>query len=280
MPLRGAVIGCGFFAENHLNAWSAIEGVQLAALCDRDEARLADAGKRFGVSALYRDAAELFEAERLDFVDIVTTVPSHRPLVELAARHRIPAICQKPFAATLADGQAMVAAMEQAGVPLMVHENFRWQSPIIAVHDAVASGRIGTPFWARVAFRSGHDIIAGQPYLARGERFVIEDLGVHVLDVARFLLGEVATLTARTQHVDPRVQGEDVATILLGHASGATSVVEASYSSRFAHDPFPETIVEVEGSSGSVRLGQHYRLTIVDSDGAEELGTAFRKASC
>ena len=268
--LRGAVIGCGFFAANHLNAWRSIDGVRLVALCDRDAERLAAAGQRFGVGALYADAALMFETEALDFVDIVTTVATHRALVELAASHRVPAICQKPFAATLPDANAMVAAMASAGVPLMVHENFRWQSPIQAVEAIVASGRIGTPFWARISFRSGHDIITGQPYLAQGQRFVIEDLGVHVLDVARYLLGEVSTLAARTNRVDPRVKGEDVATMLLGHAGGATSMVEASYASRFADDPFPETIVEVEGAHGSVRLGQHYRLVVTDRGGVEE----------
>ena len=268
--LRGAVIGCGFFAVNHLNAWSAIEDVRLVALCDRDASRLAEAGRCFGVDALYSDAEAMFATEQLDFVDIVTTVPSHRALVELAARHRVAAICQKPFAATTADASAMVAAMEAAGSTLMVHENFRWQSPIRAVRDVVSSGRIGKPFWARVSFRCGHDIIKGQPYLAQGERFVIEDLGVHVLDVARYLLGEVSILAARTNRVDPRVKGEDVATMLLGHRDGATSMVEASYASRFADDPFPETIVEVEGADGSVRLGQHYRLIVTDRQGVDE----------
>ena len=267
---RGAVIGCGFFAANHLSAWSMIDDVRIVALCDRDEHSLRTAGSRFGVESLYQDAAHMLDSEALDFVDIATTVSSHRELVELAARHHLPAICQKPFAATAADAEAMVAAMEQAGATLMVHENHRWQSPIRAVRQVIADRRIGTPFWARISFRSGYDIIKGQPYLAQSERFVIEDLGVHVLDVARYLMGEVSTLAARTRRVSPRVRGEDVATILLGHEGGATSVVEASYASRFAVDPFPETMIDVEGEAGSVRLGQHYRLVTTDRHGATE----------
>ena len=267
--LRGAVIGCGFFSANHLHAWAAIEGVRIVAVCDRDPARLAAAGERFGIARRYGDAGALFASERLDFVDIVTTVGSHRALVEMAAAHGVAAVCQKPFASDQAEALLMVGAMERAGRPLMVHENFRWERPIVAVRDVVASGRIGRPFWARVSFRTGHDIVAGQPYLAEGERFVIADLGVHVLDVARFLLGEAETLAARTARVDPRVRGEDVATMLLGHAGGASSVVEASYASRFAADPFPETVVEVEGDGGSVRLAAGYSMTVVDGAGSE-----------
>src|SRR5688500_13725312 len=99
--LRGALIGCGFFADNHLHAWSGLEGVRIAALCDRDPARLASAAERFGVERTYVDAAAMLEAERLNFVDIATTAPSHRPLVELAAAAGVAAICQKPFATTL-----------------------------------------------------------------------------------------------------------------------------------------------------------------------------------
>src|SRR5690349_15738788 len=95
--LRGAVIGCGFFAVNQLNAWAEIEGAEIVAICDRDPARLSLIGDQFGIAARYTDAAELLAAGGLDFVDIATTVQSHRHLVELAAAHRVPVICQKPF---------------------------------------------------------------------------------------------------------------------------------------------------------------------------------------
>lgn len=95
--LRGALIGCGFFAVNQMNAWGEIDGVRMVAICDRDEARLDAMGERFGIAARYRDAAEMLRAETPDFVDIATTAPSHRALVELAASLSIPVICQKPF---------------------------------------------------------------------------------------------------------------------------------------------------------------------------------------
>ena len=265
--LRGALIGCGFFAINQLHAWRDVEGAAIVAICDRDPARLALAGDQFGIGERYADAAELFAREKLDFVDIATTVPSHRALVELAAAHAIPVICQKPFAAGLADALAMVEACERAGVPLMVHENFRWQTPIQAVRAVIDSGTIGTPFWGRVSFRSGFDVFSGQPYLAKGERFIIEDLGIHSLDIARFLFGDAERLTARTKRVNPAIVGEDVATMLLDHASGVTSVVDCSYATRLAVEPFPETLVEVDGTLGTIRLAQGYGLTVTGREG-------------
>ena len=97
----------------------------------------------------------------------------------------------------------MAGACDKAGITLMVHENFRWQSPIQAVRRAIDSGAIGKPFFGRISFRSGYDVFSGQPYLATGKRFIIEDLGIHTLDIARFLLGDVTTITARTARINP-----------------------------------------------------------------------------
>ena len=265
--LRGALIGCGFFAVNQMHGWRDIAGASIVAICDRDPERLQIVGDQFGIAKRYGDAAALFEGETLDFVDIATTAPSHRPLVEMAARHRVPAICQKPFAPTLADAKAMVKACADAGVPLMVHENFRWQSPIQAVRAVIDRGEIGTPFFGRISFRSAYDVFSGQPYLATGKRFIIEDLGIHILDIARFLLGDVSTITARTARINQAIAGEDVATMLMDHASGATSVVDCSYASKLAVEPFPETLIEIDGSDGTIRLAQGYQLTVTGKSG-------------
>ncbi len=265
--LRGTLVGCGFFAANQMHAWTGIDGVEMVALCDRDEARARDMAARFGVTQVFTDAARMLAEVQPDFVDIATTAPSHRALVELAAEAGTPVICQKPFAPTLADARAMVAACERAGVPLMVHENFRWQSAIRAAASELHSGAIGKPFFGRVTFRSGFDVYAAQPYLAEGARFIIEDLGIHALDVARFLFGDVAMVTARTARINPRIAGEDVATMLLDHDSGVTSIVDCSYATRGAEELFPQTLLEIDGADGTIRLDRNYQLTVTNAAG-------------
>lgn len=265
--LNGALIGCGFFAINQMHAWNDVSGAKIVAICDRDPERLKIVGDQFGVERRYTDAQALFADGGIDFVDIATTVSSHRALVELAASHKVPAICQKPFAKTLDDAKAMVKVCDEVGIPLMVHENFRWQTPIQAVRKALESGVIGTPFWGRFSFRSGFDVFSGQPYLAEGERFIIEDLGIHTMDIARFILGDVTSLVARTKRVNPNIKGEDVATILMDHENGATSIVDVSYATQLETDPFPETLIEVDGTEGSIRLYQGYRLEVITPTG-------------
>jgi predicted dehydrogenase len=155
----------------------------------------------------------------------------------------------------------MVTVCAQAGVPLMVHENFRWQTPIQAIRRALDDGVIGTPFWGRFSFRSAFDVYRAQPYLAEGKRFIIEDLGIHILDVARFIMDDVATVSATIQRINPKIVGEDVATILLAHQNATTSVVDCSYASARAEGVFPQTLVEIDGEHGSLRLDAGYKLT-------------------
>jgi predicted dehydrogenase len=268
--LRGTVIGCGFFAENHLNGWASIPGVELVAVCDLDAAKAAGAAQRFGAGRHYTDAAAMLREQKPDFVDIATTAASHRELVELAAGERIPTIVQKPFGPTMADCEAMVAACAAARVPLMVHENFRFQPPLRRLRELTAEGLIGTPHFGRITFRTGHDIYVKQPYLATEERFIISDLGVHVLDMARFYFGEVASIACRTRRVNPNIKGEDTTTMLLQHKAGAVSVVDCSYATPVLPDPFPETLVEIDGDRGVLRLEQGYRLRISRRDGKLE----------
>lgn len=259
------LIGCGFFAQNHLHAWTdlAPEGVDLVAVCDIDAARAQAAAEKFAVPHWYTDAETMFRERGLGLVDIATQMRTHLPLVEMAIRHRVPTIVQKPFGRNIAEVRRMVDASKEAGVFLAVHENFRFQRPLLKIAEIIRTGAIGTPSWARIGFRTGYDVYTGQPYLAKEERFVLIDLGVHVLDVARVFLGEVAHLTAELQKRNPRVAGEDTATMLLRHASGAVSVVECTYESRRLPDSFPETLVEIEGDEGAIvsRIGSKIEVT-------------------
>eukprot|EP01037_Dinobryon_pediforme_P021221 gene21221-22035_t len=262
--LRAGLIGCGFYAANHLNAWSDLcDEVELVAVCDRDAAKVRAAAEAFSVPAAYTDAEEMLAREHLDFVDIVTTMPSHKPLVLLAARHGVAAIVQKPFAPTYADCVEMVAAMQAAGRPLMVHENFRFQSAMLEIRRLVADGAIGELTWGRVSWRTGYDIYAGQPYLKDETRFILLDIGVHVVDLARSLMGDIAHVACETRSIKPGIAGEDMATMLVGYTSGAVGVIDCSYATKRQPDSFPEALVDLEGRDGALSLshGLTLRLT-------------------
>ena len=266
-PVRIAAIGCGFFARNHLMAWHHMPEAELVAICDLDAARARDAAALCGEPAIYTDAERMLAETRPDAVDIITTMETHERLVELCARHRIPVICQKPFAPDLATVRRIVARADEAGIPLMVHENFRFQSPMIELRRLLDDQAIGRPVSAWLSWRTGFEVFKGQPYLAKVDRLILLDLVIHVFDLARYLFGDARRLLARTQQVTPGIVGEDGATCLVEHVDGTVALVACSYHSQLSPDPFPETLLRIEGTAGRLELGLGYDLTITTAAG-------------
>lgn len=252
--IRVGVLGCGFYAQNHLHSWRdlAPEGADLVAVCDIDSAKAEAAGRSFDAEA-YSDPTAFLDRAGLDLVDIVTRQDTHRALAEAAISRGIATIVQKPFAPTWEDCIAIVDAAKKADVWLAVHENFRFSAPMRRVRDIIDSGAIGTPNWARMMFRTGFDVYKTQPYFLEEERLVIADVGVHMLDLARFFMGEAERISCEVQRRNPQViADDDTATMLLRHTSGAVSVVECTYEARVLPDHFPQTLLQIEGDRGSV----------------------------
>ncbi len=264
--LRLAIFGCGFWARYQLAAWRELEGVEIVALYNRTLNKAEALAHEFGVTAVYDDPQALLSNEHPDAIDIITDVDTHRRFVELAAAHGIPAICQKPMAPTLVDAQAMVSACAAAGVPLIIHENFRWQTPIRQLKQMLNSGVIGAPFRGRVQFASSFPVFDNQPFLRELDQFIMTDVGSHIFDVARFLFGDAQRMYCQTRRVNPAIKGEDVATALLQHGDVAC-VCDMSYASKLEHERFPETYVVIEGERGSLELGPDYWIRLTTDDG-------------
>lgn len=75
-------------------------------------------------------------------------------------------------------------------------------------------------------------------------------------------MGDAVRVAATTTRINRATRGEDVATILITHASGMTSVVDCSYATRRCPETFPETLLEIDGETGTLRPDAGYRLTI------------------
>jgi predicted dehydrogenase len=267
-PARIAIAGCGFWARFQAAAWTELSGVEIAAVCDRDRARAAALADRLGIAAVYDDPAAMLARERPDALDVITDPATHGDLVGLAAEQGVPVVCQKPLAMTLAQARGMIAACTAAGVPLLVHENWRWQAPLRALRGVLDEGRIGRVFRARIDFISGFPVFRNQPSLRGMPQFILMDMGTHLLDAVRFLFGEFATLYCRTAKVHADIAGEDVATVMLGNDAGATVTCNMAYAENHVeHDRFPETYAFVEGDGGSIELGPDYWLRVTTADG-------------
>jgi D-apiose dehydrogenase len=266
---RIGVVGCGFWSRFQVAGWHEVTGARVVAVCDRERAKAEALAGRFGISGVYTDAEEMIDRERLDVLDVITDPATHERFVRLAAGLRVPVICQKPLAPSLAAAEGAVQTCREAGVPLFVHENWRWQAAIRALKRVLDSGVIGRVFRARVDFISGFPVFVNQPFLRDLEQFILTDVGTHVLDAARFLFGEAASVFCRTHKVHADIRGEDVATVLAEMGDGgATVVCNMAYAgNHLEHDRFPETYAFAEGTAGSVELGPDYWLRVTTKDG-------------
>ena len=265
--MRFAILGAGFWAKVQLAAWREVGGAECIAICDPVLEKAQTLARHFGIPNVYTDPTGLLESEPVEFLDLVSPVETHAPLVSLAAARNIPVICQKPMASTLKEAEAMVALCRKTQTPFFVHENWRWQTPIREIKRILDSGVIGRPFRARIDMISGFPVFVNQPFFRELERFLLTDMGSHILDVARFLFGEASRLTSHIGKVHPDIKGEDVATVMMD-MGGVTVICEMAYAENFLErEVFPQTLIFIEGTNGSLELDTDYRIRVTTSEG-------------
>lgn len=269
MPLKLAIIGTGFWSNYQIPAWKELQGVELVAVYNRTIDKASAIANRYDIPSVYDDVAAMLEKEELDFVDIITNVETHHPFTLMAAEKGLSVICQKPMADSLQQATEMVAAFAGKKNQLFIHENFRWQAPIRALKSAINSGIIGQPFKATVSFCSGFPVFDNQPALAELPHFILTDIGSHTLDICRFLFGEVHKLSCFTKTVNPKIKGEDVANVLMEMKNGLHCFCEMSYASVPEKEPFPQTLIKVEGDKGTLNLTNDFVLKTTTKTGTE-----------
>jgi predicted dehydrogenase len=271
-----ALFGAGFWARYQLAAWGEIPGARCIAVCDTQRERAELLARRFGVAQVFDRPEEVFQTERPDFVDIVTDVGSHAGLVRLAAAQGVAVVCQKPMAQTEPECEDLVRVCQQAGVPFIVHENWRWQAPLRHLKGLLSAGAIGSPFRCRIDVISGFDVFANQPGLREQPNFIIADMGCHLIDLARSYFGEAKRIACEMRTVGRGVRGEDAATLLLAMNDGRTIVtINMAYAGTpLEHECFPQTLVFVEGDKGSIEVGPNFAVRVTTATGTHVLRVA------
>jgi D-apiose dehydrogenase len=265
--LRIATIGAGYFSQFHHDAWTRIEGVMLAAVCDADRAKAEAFAKRFAIPRVYTDAAAMLDAERPGLIDIISPPPSHLALIRLAAARGIDAICQKPFCLSLVEARTAVAEAERAGIELVVHDNFRFQPWYGEIKRRLDARELGDVYQATFRLRPGDGqgaraYLDRQPYFQTMQRFLIHETAIHFIDTFRFLFGDVRSVFADLRKLNQVIAGEDAGLVLFEHGSGLRSVFDGNRLVDHAAQNRRLTMGEmlVEGSAGVIRLDGDGRL--------------------
>lgn len=259
--LSVGAVGLGYFAQLHLDAWQAIDRVNLVAVTDRDPSKVAAAVRDRGVEGTVDLEAMLQASGSLDILDLAVPPSAHNGLIRQALGKVSVIICQKPFCENLEVASAVTGAAREAGTTLLIHENFRFQPWYRTLKAWLDSGQMGRVYQARFALRPGDGrgaeaYLMRQPTFQQMKRFLIHETGVHFLDLLPWLFGEVSAIYAETRQLNPVIAGEDAAMFILEHANGVRSVLDGNrLSDHVAQNPrltMGEMIVE--GEQGTVKL--------------------------
>ncbi len=254
--MKGAIIGGGFFAGFHMDAWQRMPDVEIVAVVDTDAGCAKEFAEKWSVPRIYGDVREMIALERPDFVDIATRPEAHLHLTALAAAAKTNVICQKPMAPTWEESVAMVDVCRENGVRLLMHENWRWQPWYREIQRRLPD--LGSVHYLGFRMRTGDGRgsmpYPTQPYFAQMPRLLIYETLVHFIDTARYLLGEIDTVHCQTQRLNPAIAGEDAAQIHLRFAIGAVAVIDANRINGKMPPPVAFGVALIEGSKGRISM--------------------------
>lgn len=278
--LIGAVVGAGYFSHFHYEAWSRIEAVTLAACCDLDIDKAKSLADQHGVGQAYGAVDEMLDAlaeqsVSLDFIDIVTGPSTHQDIIETVLDRkndhpRLTIICQKPLAPDHAGAVKLVQTCEAANVPLVVHENFRFQPWYREIKTLLSDGVIGSTLHTiTLRYRAGdgwgeNAYLNRQAYFRTMPRMLVFETGIHAVDCFRYLMGDITTAFAHLRRLNPVIIGEDTAVGMFQFAGGGVGVYDGNrYNECSGEDSrytFGELLIEFD--KGSIRSYLDGRITI------------------
>ena len=260
-PLRVGIVGAGYFSRFHYDSWTRIPETTLVACTNRDRAKAEAMAAAHGAPVVYDDLTAMLDGADLDVLDVVTPPETHLDTIREAAKRGIKVVCQKAFCRSLDEAREAAEVAEAAGVPVIVHENFRFQPWHREIRRLVAAGELGTVYQASFRLRPGDGqgreaYLDRQPYFQQMPRFLVHETAIHFVDTFRFLLGEVSAVYADLRRLNPVIAGEDAGLILFDHTNGSRSVFDGNRLSdhRAANRRLTMGEMIVEGERGVLRL--------------------------
>ena len=267
------LIGTGFMGKCHAMAYGAVRTVygdvpviDRVALCDVEAGHAAKCASAWGFGRSTTDWRDLLADPAIDLISITSPNGLHREMAVAALDAGKHVWCEKPMALTMADAQAMTDAAAKAGKATALGYAYLQNPALQEARRLIAAGAIGTPFDFRGSVDEDYMADPALPWSWRLKAKeaglgTLGDLTVHLISLARTLMGEIASLSAMvdTVHVErplpkggtARVENDDIAHALVRFASGARGTLA---SSRIAHGRKNGLRVEVHGSKGLLWL--------------------------
>jgi predicted dehydrogenase len=248
----------------------------LQAIAGRDEQGVRQAAEKMGWASYETDWRRLIERDDIDVIDIVTPNNTHAEIAIAAAKAGKHIICEKPLALTFEQSLEMLEAVKKAGVIHMICHNYRFAPAVQFAKKLIEQGRLGKIYHIRATFLQDWLMDPNFPLIWRLRKEVSGsgthgDIGAHIIDLARFLVGEFSEVVGMMEtfikerplgDMDINLKGrvedgkwgevnvDDASAFLARFENGALGVFEAT---RFSRGNRAGNRFEINGERGSIR---------------------------
>jgi predicted dehydrogenase len=288
--LNIGLVGCGFMGRTHSNAFGQAgkffdlpQRPVLKAVCARSANRATAFAARWGFERAETDWRKVVESPDIDLIDIATPNDTHAEIAIAAAQAGKIVMCEKPLGRTPAESEAMVKAVEAAGVANMVWYNYRRVPAVMLAKHLIEEGRLGKIFHYRTVFLQDWTISTDLPQGGEGlwrldasvaGSGVTGDLLAHNIDTAQWLNGPIHEVTAMTETFvksrmhnltgkEEPVRIDDASAFLARFDNGSLATFEAT---RYARGHKALYTLEINGENASIIWDLHdlHRLQYFD----------------
>lgn len=268
------MLGYAFMGKAHSNAFKKIPYMiypppaipKLIAIAGRNEEAVAEAARRYGYEGYYTDWRAMLDDPRVQLFDNGGPNNIHLEPVVYAAQKGKHILCEKPLGRTAEEAKTMLDAVNKAGVKAMVAHNYRFVPALRLAYDLISSGKLGRIYHFRAVYLQEWIMDPNFPQVWRLDASVagsgsLGDLGSHIIDLARWLVGEPASVMASTKTFikdRPKPEGgmgvvdvDDAFAAVVEFQNGALGTLEAT---RFAKGRKNYEMLEINGENGSLRF--------------------------
>ena len=255
MSLKIAFSGTGHISQVHARAAQSIDGVELAAIVNHQPESMASYAAQFGIARQYATVEDLLRAGGVDALIVSTPNYLHGPQSIAALEAGVHVMVEKPMALNSAEAEQMLRASESSGAKLMVAHCWRFDEEVNWIKAQIDEGRLGEilrtkGYGVHVNWGPGGWFVEAR-YAGGG---ALADMGIHAIDVARYLLGDPQPQSVyaqiSTDYTDYDV--DDSGTIWINWEGGAASIVESGW--WWPHADGPEASTQLYGTKAFAQL--------------------------
>jgi predicted dehydrogenase len=259
-PIGVGMLGYAFMGKAHSNAYKTLRYMtwppplmpELVSIAGRNEEAVSEAARRYGFTEYVTDWRALIADERVQLFDNSGPNNLHAEPTIAAAEAGKHVICEKPLGRDAAESYETWQRVEAAGVKHMCAFNYRFVPAVRLAREIIESGELGELTHFRGAYLqewgATDDALWRFDKEAAGSG-ALGDLGAHVIDLARYLVGEIETVAALTATFQPGREVDDAIEAAVAFEGGAVGTIEAS---RFASGRKNAFRWEINGTKGSL----------------------------